>query len=161
MERKKTILLGILLFGCGTFGSLAQETTLTAGGDATGSGSASYSIGQAFYVTSSGADATVADGVQQAYEISSTIGIEEYDVITLDFEVYPNPTSSSLTLDLKDFSPSELGYVLYDVSGRLIEREGLSQSKTNIEMTHLPESMYFLKVTDGTSVVKTFKIIKN
>lgn len=161
MERKKTILLGVLLFGCGTFGTLAQETTLSAGGDATGIGSMSYSLGQAFYVTSSGVDASLSEGVQQAYEISSTIGIEEYDVITLNFEVYPNPTNGSLTLDLKDFSPTDLGYVLYDVSGRLIDRQGLSQSKTTIEMTDLPESMYFLKVSNGTSVVKTFKIIKN
>lgn len=161
MERKKTILLGILLFGCGTFGLNAQETTLTSGGDATGIGSMSYSVGQVFYVTIEGADASAAQGVQQAYEISSTIGVEEYDAITLDFEVYPNPTKGNLTLDLKDFSPSELGYVLYDVSGRLIDRQELSQSKTTIEMTDLPESMYFLKVSNGTSVVKTFKIIKN
>ncbi len=36
-----------------------------------------------------------------------------------------------------------------------------NQNKTTIEMMDLPKSMYFLKVSDGTNIVKTFKIIKN
>ncbi|NRA12669.1 MAG: T9SS type A sorting domain-containing protein [Crocinitomicaceae bacterium] len=161
MERKKTILLGIFLFGCGLSSLHAQETTLSGGGDATGIGSLSYSIGQVFYVTNSGIDGTVAQGVQQAYEISSIVGIDEFDAISLGLEVYPNPTANYLTLDVKDFSFGALDYVLYDLSGRVLANEELSQKKTIIEMRDFPPSTYFLKVSDGTSIMKTFKIIKN
>lgn len=161
MERKKTMLLGVLLFGFGLSSLHAQETTLSTGGDATGNGSLSYSIGQVFYVTNSGINGTVAQGVQQAYEISSVVGVQEYDVITLGFEVYPNPAIDYLTLDLNDFSINELDYVLYDLSGRVLANEALNQNKTIIEMMNFPPSTYFLKVSDGTSIMKTFKIIKN
>lgn len=161
MERKKTMLLGVLLFGCGLSSLHAQQTTLSSGGDATGSGSLSYSIGQVFYETNSGIDGTVAQGVQQAYEISSIVGVKEYDAITLGFEIYPNPTVNYLTLDVNDFPLDKLDYVLYDLSGKVLANDMLNENKTIIEMMNFPPSTYFLKVTDGTSIMKTFKIIKN
>jgi hypothetical protein len=161
MERKKTMLLGVLLFGFGLSSLHAQETTLSAGGDATGNGSLSYSIGQVFYVTNSGVDGTVAQGVQQAYEISSIVGVKSYDAITLGFEIYPNPTIDYLTLDVNDFPLDKLDYVLYDLSGRELANDVLNQNKTIIEMMRFPPSTYFLKVSDGKTIMKTFKIIKN
>ena len=161
MERKKTMLLGILLFGCGLSNLHAQETTLSSGGDATGNGSFSYSIGQLFYETNSGIDGTVAHGVQQPYEISSFVGIDEFDAISLGFNIYPNPTTEYLTLDVKDFSLVELDYVLFDLRGRELDRQELSENKTIIEMRDFPPSTYFLKVSDGKNVMKTFKIVKN
>jgi hypothetical protein len=112
MRRKKIIFLGILLLGCSPFGLYAQEATVGGGGDATGNGSFSYSIGQVFYFTIYGTDGTATQGVQQPYEISSTVGVTEYDAITLDFEIYPNPTTDYLTLNVNDFPLDGLDYVL-------------------------------------------------
>ena len=161
MQRKNAILLAVLLLGIGPVGLYAQETTLSGGGDATGNGSFSFSIGQAFYITNFSADGSEAQGVQQAYEISSTVGITEYDAITLEFEAYPNPTTDYLTLDVKDFSLVELDYVLYDMTGKVLMRREITQSNTIIEMMDFPQATYFLKVSNGKSAMKTFKIIKN
>lgn len=161
MERKKTILLGVLLFGCGLSNVHAQANLTATGGDANGTGSLSYSIGQVFYKTNSGNEGTVAQGVQQAYEISTAVGIEEFDEITLDFNIYPNPTIDFLTLDVKDFPIEELDYTLYDFNGRILENKNLNQNKTIIDMINYPPATYFLKVSDGTKIMKTFKIIKN
>lgn len=161
MQHRKTIFLGVFLLGLVPVGLHAQESTLAAGGDATGNGSFSYSVGQVFYQTNFGPEASVAEGVQQAYEISSTVGITEYDGITLESEVYPNPTSGYLTLDVKDFPLDELGYVLYDITGRVLIASKIDQSNTIIEMIDFPEATYFLKVSNGKSIMKTFKIIKN
>tara|TARA_B110000285_G_C14933875_1_gene518609 strand:+ start:371 stop:856 length:486 start_codon:yes stop_codon:yes gene_type:complete len=161
MKLKKSILLGILLFSTSLPSLYAQEAVLAGGGDASGTGSLSYSIGQVFYITNTGSDGTVGQGVQQAYEISSTLGIEAYEAITLDLEIYPNPTVDYLTLDVKDFKFAELDYVLFDMRGKMLMKNDINQNKTTIEMMDLPKSMYFLKVSDGTNIVKTFKIIKN
>jgi hypothetical protein len=162
MKQKKTLLIGILLFGCGSYGLQAQETTLAGGGDAIGvNGSFSYSIGQIFYTTIYGTEGTAAQGVQQAYEISSTVGVTEYDAITLNFEIYPNPTTDYLTLNIKDFPLNELDYVLYDMTGRVLDTRKINQSNTIVEMMDFPESTYLLKVSNGTTIMKTFKIIKN
>jgi hypothetical protein len=161
MRRKKIIFLGILLLGCSPFGLYAQEATVGGGGDATGNGSFSYSIGQVFYFTIYGTDGTAAQGVQQPYEISSTVGVTEYDAITLDFEIYPNPTTDYLTLNVNDFPLDGLDYVLYDASGRVLRNSKIDQSNTIIQMIDFPESTYFLSVSNGGTVLKTFKIIKN
>lgn len=161
MQRKKTILLSILLIGCGPFGLYAQEANFAGGGDATGNGSFSYSIGQVFYTTNYGSEGTISQGVQQAYEISSAVGLSEYNAISLEFEIYPNPTTDYLTLDVKDFSLTGMDYVLYDMSGRMLVTRRINQSNTVIDMMDFPESTYFLKVSNGTTMIKTFKIIKN
>ena len=160
MERKKTILLSILLFGLGLPNLNAQETPLSAGGEATGAGTVSYSVGQVFYLANSGADGYVGQGVQHAYEIHSFVDVDEFEAISLPFNVYPNPTSDNLTLDLADFPFDELDYVLYDLTGRVLDNRELSQGKTVIEMTDFPPATYFLRVSDGTKSMKTFKIIK-
>jgi hypothetical protein len=161
MRLKKTVLLYILLFSCGLPGIYAQEAVVSGGGDATGTGSVSYSMGQVFYETYSGPTGTVAQGVQHAYEISSTAGVTPYEPITLEFEIYPNPTTDYLTLDASGFALGELNYVLYDINGRVLAKKDLTQTKTIIEMINFPQSTYFLKVSDETNIVKTFKIIKN
>jgi hypothetical protein len=70
MKHKKTITsVAFLLLGLG--GLHAQESPTSTGGDATGAGgSSSYSVGQVVYTTATGINGSVAQGVQQAYEIS-------------------------------------------------------------------------------------------
>jgi hypothetical protein len=161
MERKKTILLGLLLFGFSFSSIHAQENTTVAGGVATGTGSMSYSIGQVFYKTYSSADGSSSEGVQQAYEISTAVSVDEFDEISLEMNIYPNPTSDFLTLDVKDFSFEEIDYILYDMNGKILEDKKVLDKKTIIDMMNLPPTIYFLKVSDGETVMKTFKIIKN
>ena len=135
--------------------SVAGTTTTTSGG------SVSYTVGEIAIQTTETSSGTASEGVQQAYEISSTVGVTEYDEITLEVEAYPNPTTDYLTLDVKDFSLTELDYVLYDMTGKVLITRKINQSNTIIEMMDFPEAMYFLKVSNGKSVMKTFKIIKN
>lgn len=160
MERKKTIHLGILLFGFGTFGIYAQEATLVGGGDATGDGTVSYSMGQVLYNTSSGVDGTVSQGVQQAYEISTAVGLEETN-IRLTFYTYPNPTSDFLTIEYEGIPESELSYVLYDMNGKPLESNSIIGSITMLNMKQYTTGNYFLQVRKNGQQVKAFKIIKH
>ena len=161
MKQQKTTLLSLLLLGIGFSSIHAQENTTSAGGVATGTGSVSYSIGQIFYKANFSADGSSSEGVQQAYEISTAIGVEEFDAISLDLNIYPNPTTDYLTLDIKDFSLEEIDYLLYDMNGKILEDKKVLNKTTIIDMMNLPPTIYFLKVTDGETVIKTFKIIKN
>jgi hypothetical protein len=99
---KPTKLLSILFPGMLFAGiTHAQQTANTAGGNATGSGgSASYSVGQPFYTTSTGNSGSVAQGVQHAYEIFS-IGIKE-TALDISIMAYPNPTTDGLTLQINN-----------------------------------------------------------
>lgn len=147
-----------------TITAIAQQTTVTAGGDASGSGgSASWSVGQMVYTTHSGANGSMAQGVQQPYEISVVLGNEEPIWLNFGISAYPNPTTDYLTLEIGDHATDRLGYQLFDLHGRLLADKKIKNKETAIPMAHLSAATYFLKITTHNNkvAVKTFKIIKN
>jgi hypothetical protein len=140
---------------------LAQESVNTAGGNTSStSGSVSYSIGQPFYINYFGTSGNVAQGVQQPYEISIALGLKDTS-IDLEMSIYPNPTANLLKLTSQNKNIEGLGYVLYDIKGKVIKNNKITSSNTVISMATLPKAIYFLKVTDNQKKLKTFKIIKN
>jgi hypothetical protein len=162
MQHKRLKLIAILLLGLGLTGLQAQTSTNATGGNASGSGgSASYSVGQVVYTTNTGANGSVAQGVQQPYEISVVTGIEEAKEINLSVSAHPNPTTDYLTLGISEFDISNLSYQLYDINGRLLQNEKITGNQTRIEMSNLVPATYFVKVLQNQNEIKTFKIIKN
>jgi len=139
----------------------AQETVPATGGDATGAGgSSSYTIGQVVYTTNTGTNGSVAQGVQQPYEISTSVGIE-VTAINLELVAYPNPTNNALTLNIGNYNNEKLTYQLYDMQGKLLDSKQVVNSTTSIGMQELPVSNYLLNVLDNNAVIKTFRIVKN
>ena len=162
MRHKRLKLSAVLLLGLGLTGLQAQTSVNATGGDALGSGgSASYSVGQVVYTTNTGASGSVAQGVQQPFEISVVTGIEEAKGINLSVSAYPNPTTDYLTLSISEFEISNLTYQLYDISGKLLQSEKITGNQTNIVMSNLVPANYFVKVIAGNQLIKEFKIIKN
>ena len=163
MKHKKTITsIAFLLLGLG--GLHAQETVTTTGGEATGTGgTASYSVGQVVYTTATGTNGSVAQGVQQPYEISTTVGIKE-TAINLEMNVYPNPTTNYLTLKVDastSLSNQQLSYQVIDLQGKVIKNKKVSSTTTSINVESLPKAIYFINVTKDNQTIKIFKIIKN
>ena len=158
--KKKRVKWSILLLGIGLTAQAQQATTAT-GSDASGSGgTAAYSVGQIVYTTNTGITGSVAQGVQQAYEISIVLGIEIHS-INLGITAYPNPTTNYLTLNLGKAELSTLNFQLYDISGKIIESRKIISNSETIGTENLPSATYFLKVNNNNNEVKTFKIIKN
>jgi len=156
---KKLTWIAILLLGLG--GLHAQETIPATGGDATGGGgSSSYTVAQVAYIVNTGMNASVAQGVQQPYEISTIVGVEEKD-INLELVVYPNPTSNVLTLKVDNYNNGNLTYQLCDIQGKLIERKQVVSPSTIINMRDLSVNIYLLSVLDNNLILKTFKVLKN
>jgi hypothetical protein len=162
MRQKKLKSGAVILLCFGMFGLQAQQVVTTSGGNASGSGgTASYTIGQIVYTTNANSNGSVAQGVQQPYEISVITAIEDAKDINLIFSVYPNPTTDFLTLKIENYELENLSYWLYSVNGNLIETKKVLSAETQISMTNQISGTYFLKLTEGNKDVKTFKIIKN
>jgi hypothetical protein len=160
MKHKK-VKLSFLLLGLGLTAQAQQATTAT-GGNASGSGgTVAYSVGQIVYTTNTGTTGSVAQGVQQPYEISVVTGIKNETKTSISLVVFPNPTTNFLTLNVSNAELSTLNFQLYDISGKLIESRKIISSSETITMENLPTATYFLKVTNNNKEVKTFKIIKN
>jgi len=136
----------------------AQETVSATGDDASGSGgSSSYTVGQVVYITNTGSNGSLAQGVQQAYEIY-TVDISEIKR-NISLSIYPNPTTD--ILKLKVDNTEVLSYQLHDLQGKLLESRAITSSLTSINTSGLPRATYLIKVMSGENKVKTFKVIKN
>jgi hypothetical protein len=147
-----------LIFSVGLY---AQQTVPATGGDATGAGgSSSYTVGQVVYTTNTGSAGSVAQGVQQPYEIYTSVGIEVTE-INLELVAYPNPTNNELTLNIGNYNNEKLSYQLYDMQGKLLDSKQVVNISTTIVMQDLPVSTYLLNILDNKSLIKTFNIIKN
>ena len=161
MERKKKI-LSLLLLGlfCATQVT-AQQTIPATGGNGTGSGgTVSFTVGQITYETLPGTNGTVAQGVQQPYEISVVTAIENTTGIILEYSLYPNPTRDLIKLAVEPFSYEKMRFRVYDINGALLQDRKIESDETEISLESYPSAVYFLNVIRNNIEVKVFKIIR-
>ncbi|MFM2136384.1 MAG: hypothetical protein RL021_1784 [Bacteroidota bacterium] len=152
------LLLTPLLLQLGN--AVSQQATTGAGGNAIGNGgSASYSIGQVGYTTMNGTSLSVTAGVQQPY-IIQTVGFTE-GPLPVRLEVYPNPTSSDLSIILKEDLKGPLHCRIIDALGNVVVETLLEGYHSRLATGHLPASIYFLQVADENHVLQSFRIVKN
>ena len=160
MKIKNLSLAVLLIFGLSNL--QAQETIPATGGEANGSGgSASYTVGQVVYTTNVGTNGnSVAEGIQQPYEISVLTSIPEAKDISLNVTVYPNPTTDYLTVKVENYETTNLQYMVFDINGKLLQKVKATGTETKIETNNLVPANYFVKVLDNKKEIKVFKIIK-
>ena len=139
----------------------AQEGFSTSGGQALGTaGSSSYTVGQTVYDTYTGSTGSVAQGIQQTYDIVALLGAE-ISAIKLELVAYPNPTQEILTLKINNYKNEKLTYQLYDLQGKLWDSQSVKGAQTQLDMNNLAVGTYLLSIQDEELLIKTFRIIKN
>ena len=90
MKQRSRIQCILILFALSIACLQGQQAVVTTGGTATGAGgSATYTVGQVAYQTYTGSSGSVAQGVQQPWEISTVTAIENTEGISLAISVYP------------------------------------------------------------------------
>lgn len=157
-KKEKAFVLFLLVLG---LLAQAQESIPASSGNASGSsGSSSYTIGLVAYNTQTGSNGSVSQGVQQAFEISVALGLIEAKGITLQCTVYPNPTTKNVTLKIENYEIKNLSYLIFDINGRSIENNKITDSETYISMENLAATTYFIKIMNLNKELKIFKIIK-
>ncbi len=147
---KKRILLLILFT---SFISHAQNNTVASGTTATGStGSATYSIGQIVYQTNNGSSGTISQGMQQAFEIV-TLSTNDVPQIQLVAIVYPNPTTSTLTVCNDQVDHMNL----VDLVGKkVMVNKIVTGGKCLLDLSQLSNGIYILNVA-GFEPLKVIK----
>ena len=91
-------------------------------------------------------------------ELIKSVSITNYKLETANYTVYPNPTTGKLSVVSSQLSEMGGEVVIYGVVGQVVFTSALSSTstETTIDISHLANGMYFLKI-DG----KTFKVIKH
>lgn len=158
MEKKLLLILFIFLMNNQI---RAQQDFVASGGDTsvTTNGSFSYSIGQVSHLEFSGNNFIINSGVQHAYEIYN---LDVKDPITVKFNIllYPNPTESDLYLKIDDYLSAQFSYQVYDVLGKFLIQNQISESETLIPLSQFSSGTYIVKININGTSSKHFKIIK-
>lgn len=157
-------------------GLSAQNAVVSSGGDFSGTNcSISYSVGQVGYNAYEG-NIRLNEGVQQPYEIydvteeavalqdgnselRGTTDMEEI-VRSISLSAYPNPTDDFLNLVVDGDDLGAMKCTVYDVSGRQISERSIFVGETRLDMGGLPPATYFVRVTEGNELLRTFKVVK-
>ena len=85
---------------------------------------------------------------------SGPVGIKEITK-TASFNVYPNPTTGQLRIEMQHAESNKQQAEIYDIYGKKLSAFCLLPSATEIDISHLSAGIYFLKI-DG-KVVKMVK----
>ena len=123
--------------------------------------SVDWTLGEIMGETFSSANNFLTQGFHQpkllltAFEnISSSISIS----------IYPNPTSTSIIIEMKDSSPIVMGMKLqmYDVRGNMILESPIVNSKSIIDLRILANGMYVANIINSENNTKqSYKITKS
>ncbi len=150
----------LIFFSFGITPMIAQENSVSSGGNATGtSGKSSFSVGQIFYTTTQNANGSLSEGVQQAFEIE-TLSNPEFESVQLNVRTYPNPTTDRLVLSIDEIDIANTSFEIHDIHGRLVMSKAINSSTNVIEMSSYASGTYILTMKMQNTPIKTFKIIK-
>ena len=154
--KKHLLCTGVLLSGL----AFGQQNTVASGGEASGSGgSVSYSVGQIDYISASGANGNINQGVQQPFEIFS-VGIEEIQ-FDINVSLFPNPAVDQVVISIEALenykNPS---FKLTDEQGRVIRQGTINSNETSVQVNDLANACYYLNVLVDNQLAKSFKLVK-
>ena len=81
--------------------------------------------------------------------LSVTLGISENKL--LSFEMYPNPVSDVLNIQLPSGTDkAEVG--VYDYTGRLVSSKTISSNDSTLDVQNISKGIYILRVTTNTKI---------
>lgn len=88
--------------------------------------------------------------------VECNVGIDEVKDEEM-FEIFPNPITSTLTIQTNNNEPSEI--ILYDLSSRRLLQQTFTTT-TTLNTEALAKGMYIYKVRNKKGISKTGKVIK-
>ena len=76
------------------------------------------------------------------------LGMAVSEPARTSWRVYPNPTSGNATVEMEEI-PRDALLVLYDVLGREVLRQRVTNHHTTLQLQHLPDGCYNLEIRNG------------
>lgn len=158
MKKFSFFIFGILLASSAFSQSIKSYVITSAGSAIMDSGGAIYlSIGEPMNTEIEGGEIMISQGFLNV-TIAGTV-VDTDDLLDEVIKAYPNPVGNQITIEMPEMNGSYF-YELYDLSGRLLEKESLSNSKEGIDFTDKDTGSYHLRVVKDNQNSKTLKIIK-
>lgn len=120
-----------------------------------------YVVGPTFYGVKSAVKVTSITEIVAIYKPSTSIANKYLDADKMN--VYPNPASDAIAIQLNDLTSNTIALELYDLTGKLLQTTHLLQGSTiaYFDTRTLYEGTYLIKiVNDGNVITKKIVVAK-
>lgn len=87
---------------------------------------------------------------------NSVTGVTVPEILSNEIQIYPNPASEQLTIEMGNFENCKLK--ITDITGKIIREYSINSNKTVIPLTQFKPGAYFFVIENG-STKKTNKVI--
>jgi hypothetical protein len=106
------------------------------------------------YQAAIAAEASLADlaALQAVIDAVNVVNVEDF-FSNNNLSIYPNPTNGKLYVDLKQVPAEGIDVVVTDITGRIILRTHLDDSRSVIDIAGESSGVYFLQLTVEDNVV--------
>ncbi|MDR2409898.1 MAG: T9SS type A sorting domain-containing protein, partial [Bacteroidales bacterium] len=94
------------------------------------------------------------------------INIKAIDVSILGHEldksiqIYPNPAEDVVHVSIENNPLNNIEIYLFDVFGRRLEMQRITDKTTAINMSSFSAGVYILQIKESNSIIKSSKIVK-
>ena len=95
---------------------------------------------------------------QQVEDACETVSVEEHNSL-IDATIYPNPTHSTITIELPTQPSHNTSLTISSTNGQQLIIQPITKPQTEIDVSHLPVGIYIIKVWNDKDVMVR-KIIK-
>lgn len=119
-------------------------------------GTISFTLGEFMNQTFNSPDFILTQGFHQTRLVITDILPFQHQ--GLEILVYPNPAKDFVVLKVGNYQ--EFSYMLFDMTGKIIEKKEIVSTETKIDFNNLKPSLYVLKVLRNEVDVRSFKITK-
>ena len=159
------IIVIVCIFGDYIYGQEVSSSVIATAGESveTGDVSVSWTLGEIAIETlgEDGSSVILTQGFQQGYFEITSIG----EPLSNDFQlnVYPNPATEFIWIDLKSTEVKSAIVEIYNMEGKLVynSKWEFVNGPNKIMLNKLNSSQYILRVSDSSGkVIQTFKLIK-
>jgi len=95
----------------------------------------------------------ITDGDSTHYYFQTVAGINDLTVTLECFKVYPNPTSSSITISTPTTPIKNTFMTIIDITGEQLLFRQITEQQTVVDVSGLSQGVYFVKVADDRTVM--------
>ncbi|MFH2095693.1 MAG: T9SS type A sorting domain-containing protein [Bacteroidota bacterium] len=155
-----TISLSFAAFGLFSQ-SMAPDVIASSGGyHENTNASISWTIGECVIETFQGSTAIMTQGFHQTnLDITE---VERNEFFDFSCQVYPNPVSDFITIDILNSEFETYTVEIYDANGKRLINKKLSGNSEKIDFSSYPAAAYFVKIqSPGGENLRSFKVIKS
>jgi Secretion system C-terminal sorting domain len=92
---------------------------------------------------------------------NTIVGTENEEIASANANIYPNPTTNDLNIELTGNTDVKMDAQIFDITGRaMTAKQTIQDGKANIKMQDMPNGIYNLVITNGTQVVLSKRVVK-